>query len=653
MAISFSRPDPASPSAVGAASFSPARRGFDQGEVRDFLRMVAAELARLQEREKFLESELRSMQTRGMSLPGRLDEETVTTLLGEEAARVLTTARDAGVQIRERAEESATRMVKEATEDASRMREAAMLDADMIREEATREAEAEIELAKQQGRDMVMEAREYREKVLSELSRRRDAARNQIEQLLHGRERLLNSFERSRIAVEDVLQNLTEAHDEPEPFINLAPTTGPIPVVTNERVAVPPRHPVTVADTPNVAPDHPSLSGPAIYDVAAEQSSVPSRVHEPVTVLEDIVEHQSVDEVVVIDMPDGPTIEELEQLEVEESAEQAATDMVEDVAGDSADTVDTIEESRENIAPVVALFGGDRRPAPVIEAPEHPSNDHADDHAASTAVDDIFAKLRAATTTSVSKAAEKKRTVEVTPVTAPTPATTVTPVTPVVDKKKFTNRDAALKTTITAMARKLKRTFADEQNDVLDHVNQKRSSLDIDAVMGALADHVARHGAPLGDDAMTAATEGAKSMKSARGSVKRVTSAAVGESLNQSLEASLVAPMREAIAAAIAAGGKNRTAIADEIRRIYREWKSRLDDVATDVACATHSKGAFMSLEPGTRVCWMVDPNGPACADAEDNSLAGFVTCGEPFPTGDEHPLGHPGCRCLLSPAQH
>ena len=47
MAISFSRPDPSSPSAVGAASFPVARRGYDQGEVRDFLRMVAAELARL------------------------------------------------------------------------------------------------------------------------------------------------------------------------------------------------------------------------------------------------------------------------------------------------------------------------------------------------------------------------------------------------------------------------------------------------------------------------------------------------------------------------------------------------------------------------------------------------------------------------------
>ncbi len=54
MAMSFSRPDPASPAQVADATFSTGRRGFDQNEVRDFLRMVSAELSRLQERQLFL-----------------------------------------------------------------------------------------------------------------------------------------------------------------------------------------------------------------------------------------------------------------------------------------------------------------------------------------------------------------------------------------------------------------------------------------------------------------------------------------------------------------------------------------------------------------------------------------------------------------------
>ena len=123
MAISFSRPDPSSPAAVGSAQFSVVRRGFEQEEVRDLLRGVSAELARLQERERFLESELRAMQTRGLSAPGAIDEEMITALLGEETARVLTSAREAAKQQIARAAETAERLVREASSDAARIRQ--------------------------------------------------------------------------------------------------------------------------------------------------------------------------------------------------------------------------------------------------------------------------------------------------------------------------------------------------------------------------------------------------------------------------------------------------------------------------------------------------------------------------------------------------
>src|SRR5215211_7156558 len=102
MAISFSRPDPSSPSAVAGAGFTTSRKGYEQAEVREFLRMVAAELARLQEREKFLERELRTMQRGAPTASIALDEEIVTRMLGEEAARILHTAREAANQIRSR-----------------------------------------------------------------------------------------------------------------------------------------------------------------------------------------------------------------------------------------------------------------------------------------------------------------------------------------------------------------------------------------------------------------------------------------------------------------------------------------------------------------------------------------------------------------------
>ena len=213
MAISFSRPDPSSPAAVGSAQFNIAKRGYDQGEVRYFLRMLSAELARLQERERFLESEMRAMQTRGLSDPGVLDEATVTTLLGEETARVLSVAREAAQQMRMRGAETAERLVREATSEVARLREEAEIEIERRLSDALDDSESEIELAKQQGREMINEAREYKEKMLTALARRRELAKQQIEQLVRDRDRLMSAFERARLAANDVMGDLTEFDD--------------------------------------------------------------------------------------------------------------------------------------------------------------------------------------------------------------------------------------------------------------------------------------------------------------------------------------------------------------------------------------------------------------------------------------------------------
>ena len=65
-----------------------------------------------------------------------------------------------------------------------------------------------------QGREMVNEARDYREKVLSELARRRELAREQLEQLVANRDRLLNAFERARLATDDVMTGLVSVDDD-------------------------------------------------------------------------------------------------------------------------------------------------------------------------------------------------------------------------------------------------------------------------------------------------------------------------------------------------------------------------------------------------------------------------------------------------------
>ena len=136
--MSFSRPDPSSPASIADATFGTGRRGFDQNEVREFLRMVAAELGRLQERERFLERELRTAQTNPDLSTAKLDDEALTRLLGEETARVLSTARESANEIREKAEGAAGQLLAEASDEARRMREEAEVESSRRRAEASR-----------------------------------------------------------------------------------------------------------------------------------------------------------------------------------------------------------------------------------------------------------------------------------------------------------------------------------------------------------------------------------------------------------------------------------------------------------------------------------------------------------------------------------
>jgi DivIVA domain-containing protein len=626
MAISFSRPDPSSPAAVSAASFNVSRRGFDQTEVRDFLRMVSAEMARLQERERFLESELKAMQTRGMSAPGMLDEEVVTALLGEEAARVLGTAREASSQIRLRAEEAATRLVKEASSDATRLREEAELEAVRRREDAAADAEAEIELAKQQGRDMVNEAREYREKVLTELARRRELAREQIEQLIHNRDRLLNAFERARLATDDVMTGLVSVdHDLPREYINLAPTTGPVPTIVLERVveafAEAEAETQAEAESPEVV---------ELFDHTKLEEIEPEATQEvAVEVIEEV----------------APVEEVLVEMEVVEATveETPAVEVIETTA--------VVEDEKSN---VVNLFSKDR-PRPETSGgvnPEHPSVDKTvapKSDANAQAVENLFARLREATVdkaasnaVSGGKVVEPRKSTKKAEVVEET-ATAVVPVQPMHDAGAFAKRDEVLAPVVVAMSRKLKRVLADEENEVLEYLRGKKNALTVDAMVGEQEVHAKRYGDAISEDIMAAAKGAAKSAK--------VTD--VIPTVDVLIGVQLVKPLRDRLAKAIEQNGTDRVAMAKALRGVYRQWKSQhIDEQVDDIACLSYSRGFFAGVKPGTQVCWMVDPNGPECPDAEDNSLAGSIALGKEFPTGNLHPLAHAGCRCLLAPVQ-
>ena len=642
MAISFSRPDPSSPAAVGSAQFTVTRRGFDTEEVRDFLRSVSAELGRLQERERFLESELRAMQTRGMSGPGVLDEETVTALLGEETARVLTVAREAAAQMRVRAAEAAERLVREANADAIRVREDADIETSRRRSDAVSDVEAELELAKQQGREMVNEAREYREKVLSELARRRELARQQIEQLIHSRDRLVNAFDRARHAANDVVGDLAEFDDLSNEVAHATGITKPV----SENASGFIDH----AQDPEAIPQ--KITGRQLLEV----------VEEEVTEHEEIVVEITTEEIVEL------VVEEVAEEVVLEEVETNITSIHEEQVGMS-DHPSTDAPVAERMAEVVQLFGNKRReatitpvvtPAPTPSLKPEPTAKIAEAKPqtsktpaktpAKKSVDDLFANLRKTSTADVARTA-KPKTVSV----EPTETKTKSPkaVVPKVDGLVFERRDEVLAPIMVALTSKIKRVLADEENSMLTYLQGKKAAVALEKVLPEPSVHVQGYIEAVAEDVMSAAMGGAKSLSSSlKADLRRkVTSSAVMQVMSKNIDDVLVRPLRDRIQRCVEQSDGDREEMSKLIRSVYREWKmQRVEQHIGDIARLAYSRGAYLVLDQGTSVCWMVDPNGPPCADAEDNSLAGAIALGTDFPTGHAHPTAHTGCRCLVTP---
>lgn len=650
MAISFSRPDPSSPTAVAGATFPSSRRGFDQNEVRDFLRMVSAELSRQQERITFLERELLNSQHAVPAPPIELNEETITELLGEETARIVQAAREAAGKIKVRSEETATRLVREATDEAARIREDAELEAARVRQDATSDAEAEILMAKQQGRDMVNEARAYRERVLADVARRRELAREQIEDLMHGRDRIVQVFDRARIATEDVLRELDDVAEEPSEFVNLAPTTGPIPIIVQAdeieaHEAVRP----AVSSAPAFAPydqdeDVAVMAAEVVIDRSALIEDVvitEQTVTEQSIVEEEVVDVPVVADVVVIedDAPIAPVVELVVEAPVSNVVPLFARQETQAVDAADIDSELDDDEDDENDPPLVIV----EQKAKVVVPP----------------ADDIFAKLRRSgaesvakevVTTQVKKTEPKKKAVD--KVVEPIVENVVVPEVEEVEvATPFELRDAALAPVIVAMSRKLKRVVADEQNEVLDILRGKLSVKTLDAIVGPKADHSARMIEALEASLKASALAGAKSLSNAADKDLEKMVATQMAAINEYVIATVVVPLRERLSRSISQASGDNAELTSLVRLVYREWKNQHVDTQVDnIAQTSFGRGAFAALTPGTKVCWKVDPNGPACADAEDNSLAGFVVAGEAFPTGHTHAPAHAGCRCALVP---
>jgi hypothetical protein len=497
-------------------------------------------------------------------------------------------------------------------------------------------------------------------------------AREQIEQLMHGRDRLMQAFERARVVAVDVVAELKPL-GEPDEYVNLSPTTGPVPVMVpnSRRPAERPELLEVVRDADVI--ELVESAGATENEVVAE----PTAAFEPVLV-EELVETgddadtgaEVVDEVAVAEVVDEVAVDDATVDDVADQPVDDGNDTVPEAAEVDTSGADTPDTSGAHLESV-----GDETTAEVADDVE--TTDTTPDEAASgvaggddrdDVVVDLFARLRA----------ESAPTVDATIDTAAADATVVTGLSVVgeldddrsdapsteapgeidgavgleVADSPFRRRDAELTPLIVSSARKLKRVLADEQNDVLDRLRRSEPVRTIDQLLPTRDEHVDTFAVAIDAELRSAASAGAASV--ATGRAAKLGKSAMAEAVGagrMALAEWLVNPLRDRLDRCVADGAGDNDAIARSIRSIYREWKTQhIDDQLDDVLRAAHGRAVLAALPAGAPVCWGVDAEHPACADGDDNALAGRVAAGQPFPTGHLFAPSHVGCRCLLVP---
>ena len=299
------RPDPSSPSAVAQAEFSLTRKGFAPDEVRAFLVAVGAELERAASRLAAVESELAQARRERLDL-GEIDDATLSTMVGEETAAVLRTAREGAAALRERAEQSATEMLDAAAAEAARLR----------RESADAAARVLAD-AKAEGRQLLDEAARHRERLDLATQRHRESAKLWAAEVEVEQRRLAEQFLRVRTIADEAMARL-----------------GPPPSAT----AV--DH-VENADTADDAGADEAEESPTLYDADAE--TVTENVADGTAIIDTESPSSNVDDstanVVRLFAVPEPEIEPEIESEVEPESSPTETEMHEPVVDEGPPAV--------------------------------------------------------------------------------------------------------------------------------------------------------------------------------------------------------------------------------------------------------------------------------------------------------------------------
>lgn len=620
------------PDEIEQHAFARTRKGLDEKEVREFLRRVADEHGTLTRRLAELEEKLRH--------PSVPSGQQLVDMVGEEVARTLRSAQESADEVSMRARERAAEVERRAADAAQRARTQQI-------DQATVDARAIVEAARERGREMVAEARSLRERMISDLNRRRETLRNYIEQLRADRDRFAETY---RVVTETV----TEAHDKlarlqsERPFQAVPVDVGPAPVFpaapreparASEPARARHRAPRDEARTVRISP----ATGIGLGELGAPRAPAPARpereVHrqpepeqepEPSMARQEPAPEPAAPAPAPQPEPETEPEPEAEPKmvatmpELELEAAEATPEAVTAAAEPEADSNPEVTRTAEVEALFERIRAGGEQPEPVPAAAVEATQEQRDDPAA----------VRWSADTAM-PAPDLEGELQRARIGAG-------------DAERLVKRDELLTPVAHDLVRRCKRVLQNEQNEVLDALRRQRGRRKADKLLPPAPKQLSAWTeamAPAIEEAYVAGRAAASTSEASPvfRAPRRIVTGMVGV---------VVTPLRERLVATVEETvaddpDPDPGVLAQRIGSRYREWKGQeLDSRIGDVLAAAYARGVYDAAPERSRLRWLPAEPG-RCPDADDNALEPTAR-GERFPTGQQFPPAHPGCRCLL-----
>jgi DivIVA domain-containing protein len=617
-------------------------RGVSETEVRAFLKRVAEEVERLGAREDELLAQIEELENDRENKP-KVSKHELLENLGEQTARVLSSAEAAAETMISEAKEKSEEMISSAKAQAESILKEAQDKSDAqledvharvrsLHENAERDVNTLVEEARVFGREIFQESVVTREQILKDLLRRRELLLEQIDELRKGREELLESYK----VVKTSFHNATDALQSVEERASSELMATPIDV--DALLKAPVELPVVLESGAPVPhnPDAPKFVAPQAEE--SPQTSEKVAVQETETLEQAEVPADETQDDSDSDIPSitgkRKTIKTYMKgaLGVGEDHKPAVINP-DDVKSDLPE-----ESVAIKIVPKTVTEKEEKATAPAAQDDITPKKD----------VGALFQSLKEQKQTPKTAQADEIEKSDATTVDAKAETTTATKD---ADSKKSGKkkssakkdpvalRDDVLSSAMSSVLRKAKRQLQDEQNELLEGLRTVKPKKRV-AAENLLPDEQTQ--LKIWEEAIREDLEGvfASGAKTVSGQ-----SYVYDDNALKSAVAWVITPLREALTQTIDEG--DQAEAANRVGAKYREWRNTdLKNALMDAMCSAYNNGVVTAADKDATVTWKVVKAGQ-CPDCDDNALEP-TKAGEAFPTGQVAPPAHAGCKCVL-----